>query len=420
MKVENIGKRQNMSAEFTLELTDSTFGGDALGRLPDGRAVFIPFGVPGETVKIRLTSEKPTFARGEIVEVITPSPQRIAPLCPHFGVCGGCSYQHLAYPDQLLLKQKIVADQLRRLGGLVDFPVDPVVASPSPWNYRNTVQFHVSPTGRLGFQRASSNAFVEVSECHLPQDAINQLWPQLNLEEGSGITRADLREGADEDLLLTLESQVDDPPEFEVDFPISVVYTGPSNTTVLSGEEFVIMPVLSRNFKVSSASFFQTNLPQAEAMVKKVLSLAGDLKGRTVLDAYCGVGLFSAFLAEKAGQLIGIELSDSACDDFAVNLDEFENVSLYIGAVEEILPSLELIPNIVVIDPPRAGLDQKVVAAIAAAAPEKVIYVSCDPSTLARDIKRFAAQGYTVKSVTPFDQFPQTHHIECISLLEKA
>jgi 23S rRNA (uracil1939-C5)-methyltransferase len=419
MKVENIGKRRKMSAEYTLELTDMTFGGDALGRLPDGRAVFIPFGLPGETVKVRLTSEKPTFARGEIVEVITPSPQRIAPLCPHFGVCGGCSYQHLAYPDQLLLKQKIVADQLRRLGGLVDFPVDPVVASPSPWNYRNTVQFHVSPTGRLGFQRASSNAFVEVSECHLPQDAINQLWPQLNLEEGSGITRADLREGADEDLLLTLESQVDDPPEFEVDFPISVVYTGPSSTTVLSGEEFVIMPVLSRNFKVSSASFFQTNLPQAEAMVKKVLSLAGDLKGRTVLDAYCGVGLFSAFLAEKAGQLIGIELSDSACDDFAVNLDEFENVSLYIGAVEEILPSLELTPNIVVIDPPRAGLDQKVVAAITAAAPEKVIYVSCDPSTLARDIKRFAGQGYMVKSVTPFDQFPQTHHIECISLLEK-
>jgi 23S rRNA (uracil1939-C5)-methyltransferase len=419
MKVENIGKRRNMSTEFTLELTDSTFGGDALGRLPDGRAVFIPFGLPGETVKVRLTSEKPTFARGEIVEVITPSPQRIAPLCPHFGVCGGCSYQHLAYPDQLLLKQKIVADQLRRLGGLIDFPVDPVVASPSPWNYRNTVQFHVSPTGKLGFQRASSNAFVEVSECHLPQDAINQLWPQLNLEEGSGITRADLREGADEDLLLTLESQVDDPPEFEVDFPISVVYTGPSNTTVLSGEEFVIMPVLSRNFKVSSASFFQTNLPQAEAMVKKVLSLAGDLKGRTVLDAYCGVGLFSAFLAEKAGQLIGIELSDSACDDFAVNLDEFENVSLYIGAVEEILPSLELTPNIVVIDPPRAGLDQKVVAAIAAAAPEKVIYVSCDPSTLARDLKRFTGQGYTVKSVTPFDQFPQTHHVETVSLLKR-
>ena len=409
-----------MSAEFTLELTDSTFGGDALGRLPDGRAVFIPFGLPGETVKVRLTAEKPTFARGEIVQVITPSPQRIAPLCPHFGVCGGCSYQHLAYPDQLLLKQKIVADQLRRLGGLADFPVDPVVASPSPWNYRNTVQFHVSPGGKLGFQRASSNAFVEVSECHLPQDAINQLWPQLNLEEGSGITRADLREGADEDLLLTLESQVDDPPEFEVDFPISVVYTGPSSTTVLSGEEFVLMPVLSRNFKVSSASFFQTNLPQAEAMVKKVLALAGDLKGRTVLDAYCGVGLFSAFLAEKAGQLIGIELSDSACDDFAVNLDEFENVSLYIGAVEEILPSLELSPNIVVIDPPRAGLDQKVVAAITAAAPEKIIYVSCDPSTLARDIKRFGQQGYTVKSVTPFDQFPQTHHIECISLLEKA
>ena len=206
------------------------------------------------------------------------------------------------------------------------------------------------------------------------------------------------------------------PPEFSVDFPISVVYSNGDDSTVLSGEEFVVMTVSGRSFKVSIDSFFQTNIPQAEAMVAKVLQLAGELHEKVVLDAYCGVGLFSAFMAKEAAQLIGIELSDSACDDYATNLDEFDNVSLYMGAVEEVLPSLEIHPDVVVIDPPRAGLDKRVITAIVTARPQKVIYVSCDPATLARDVKRFSQQGYNLVSVTPFDQFPQTHHIETISL----
>ncbi|MHC1739568.1 MAG: class I SAM-dependent RNA methyltransferase [Anaerolineaceae bacterium] len=408
-----------MSTEFIVELQAMTFGGDALGRLPDGRAVFVPFGLPGETVKIRLTENKATFAKGEIGEIITPSPLRIKPLCPHFGSCGGCNYQHLAYCDQLEIKQKIVVDQLKRLAGLVDFPVNHVVASPSPWNYRNTVQFRVSPAGKLGYQRANSNAFVEIKECHLPQENINTLWPQLDFDENSGIDRAILREGADADMILGLESKQEQPPEFSVDFPISVVYTGPEGLTVFSGEEFVVMEVNGRSFKVSMGSFFQANTLQAEAMVKHVLQLAGDLDGKTVVDAYCGVGLFSAFLAPQVKQLIGIELSESSCNDYAVNMDEFNNVDLYIGTVEQVLPSLSITPEIVVVDPPRVGLDQLVVNAIAKLQPEKIIYVSCDPATLARDIKRFALLGYSLTGVTPFDQFPQTYHIETVSLLEK-
>jgi 23S rRNA (uracil1939-C5)-methyltransferase len=405
-----------MYSEFTISLTDMTFGGDALGKLPDGRAVFVPFGLPGETVRIRLTEEKSTFARGQIYEIITPSPLRIPARCPYFGNCGGCSYQQLAYPDQLSLKQKLVADQLKRLAGLADFPVEPIVASPSPWYYRNTMQFRVSPAGRLGFQRANSTTFIEIKECFLPQENINQLWPQLDLEENSGIERVVIRAGGEDDLILGLESQQELPPEFSVDFPISVVYSNGDDSTVFSGDEFVLMAVSGRSFKVSIKSFFQTNIPQAEAMVAKVLQLSGDLSGKTVLDAYCGVGLFSAFMAGQAAQLIGIELSDSACDDYATNLDEFDNVSLYMGAVEQVLPSLEIHPEIVVIDPPRAGLDQRVIAAVTAAQPAKVIYVSCDPATFARDAKRFIQQGYSLVSVAPFDQFPQTHHIETISL----
>ena len=409
-----------MEKEFTVTITGMTFGGDALGRLPDGRAVFVPFALPGETVKVRLLEEKKNFARARLLEVLQPSPQRISPRCRHFGQCGGCSYQNLSYPDQLLLKQNIVKDQLRRLGGFADFPVEPVVPAPSPWNYRNTVQFSLSPAGKCSFQRAGSRDLVEISECFLPQTGINELWPRLDFAADSGIERAVLREGEEGDILLGLESSAAQPPEFSVDFPISVVYTSPDGQTVLSGDEFILMEVNGRPFKVSVQSFFQANLAQAGKMVEQVLHLAGDLSSKTVVDAYCGVGLFSAFLAQRAQRLIGIELSESSCDDFAVNLEEFNNVELYVGAVEQVLPALDAQSDLVVIDPPRAGLDRCVTEALIRQAPPRIIYVSCDPATLARDVKRLAESGYTLQQVTPFDQFPQTYHIECICLLEHA
>lgn len=406
-----------MPSEYELVLEEMVFGGDALGHLPDGRAVFIPFGLPGEKVCISIIEEKKSFARGRIEKLVKSSPLRIQPKCPHFGICGGCNYQHLAYTDQLEIKQRIVKSQLKRLAGITDFPVGPVVPSPLQWNYRNTVQFRVSYDGRVGYQAAGTNDLVEISECHLPADELNALWPQLSLEPGSGIQRMVLRQGGEGDLLLVLESSQDTPPEFSVDFPLSVVFNGPDQQYVLSGEDLVLMRVKDRDFRVSAGSFFQTNLPQAEAMVNHVLTLAGDLAGKTVLDAYSGVGLFSAFLAAKAKRLIAIEAAESSCNDFAVNLDEFDNVELYIDQVENVLPGLEIPLDVAVVDPPRAGLDARVISALVAAKPQKIVYVSCDPATLARDIKRFMEQGYSLKSLTPFDQFPQTYHIETVALI---
>lgn len=404
---------------FELILEDMVFGGDALGHLPDGRAVFVPFGLPGEKVILSIIEEKKSFARGRIEKILVPSPLRIQPRCRHYGICGGCNYQHLTYRDQLEIKRGIVRNQLQRMAGLMDFPVAPVVPSPSEWNYRNTVQFRVSYDGNVGYQAAGTNDLVEISECHLPADELNSLWPKLLLEPGSGIHRMILRQGGEGDLLLALESNQETPPEFLVDFPISVVFKNPESQFVLSGEDLTLMQVKGRDFRVSVDSFFQVNLPQAEAMVDHVMSLAGNLKGKTVLDAYSGVGLFSAFLAATAKQLIAIEVSESSCNDFAVNLDEFDNVELYIDQVENVLPNLKIPLDLVVVDPPRAGLDPRVVSALIAAKPQKIIYVSCDPATLARDTKRFVEGGYTLKSVTPFDQFPQTYHIECVAELVK-
>jgi 23S rRNA (uracil1939-C5)-methyltransferase len=407
-----------MPSEFEVTLQEMVFGGDAIGRLPDGRAVFVPFGLPGEKVSITITEEKQSFARGRITELLLPSPQRIQPRCKHFGVCGGCNYQHMDYSSQLEVKRQIVRQQLQRLAGLTDFPVEAVVPSPNQWNYRNSIQFHVSPQGRLGFQRAGSNDLIEISECHLPAENINTLWLQVGFEGGSGIDRLQLREGCESDMIMGLESRSDQPPDFTVDFPISAVFLGPDSHYVLSGDDFILMQVKERLFRVSVSSFFQANLDQAAAMVDHVLKLAGNLKGKTVVDAYCGVGLFSAFMAGQSKRLVAIEVSESSCNDFAVNLDEFNNVELYIDQVENVLPSLDLKPDIVVVDPPRAGLDARVAAALAKAKPQKIIYVSCDPATLARDVKRLAQNGYELKSVTPFDQFPQTSHIEVIALLE--
>ena len=396
------------------------YGGDAFGRLPDGRAVFVPFALPGELVRVRLVEQKRGHARAELLEVLEPSPDRITPRCSHYTVCGGCHYQHLSYPAQLAAKTAILAEQLRRLGGLVEIPIQPAVPSPQPWNYRNHIQFHLTAEGRLGFQRAGSERVVPIQECHLPEPLINQVWPQIELEPLPGVERLSLRAGADDELLLVFESSDPEPFEFSVEeLPVSAVHLGPGGTLVLAGSDSLVIEVLGRPFQVSAGSFFQVNTPQAEAMLRHVLELVGAGPFQTLLDVYCGVGLFSAFLAPRASRLVGIELSPSACADFAANLDEFEHVELYEADAETVLGSVDFHPDLILVDPPRAGLGQAALDGLLAQQAPRLVYISCDPATLARDSKRLVAGGYNLVSVTPFDLFPQTYHIESISLWER-
>jgi 23S rRNA (uracil1939-C5)-methyltransferase len=408
----------------TIILDKLTYGGDAMGRLPDGRAVFIPFGLPGERVRVRLTEEKKNFARGELVGVIEPSPNRIAPRCKHFSVCGGCHYQHLPYSKQLHAKTDILRDQLTRIGKIANPPVAPTVASPEEWNYRNHVQFHLTEEGKLGYINASGNAVIPIEECHLPETSLNELWPQLEFDAGTEVERVSLRAGADDDLLLALESDSPEPPALELEAGISVAHIYEGNSVVLAGEDHILIRVLGRDFKASAASFFQVNTAMAKKMVEHLrtqVSWRNLGSNDTLLDLYCGAGLFSAFFASRVGKVIGIESSPSACEDFAVNLDEFENVELYEGAAEEILPALvEQVSDLryAIADPPRAGLDRRVLDALLALHPRVIAYASCDPSTLARDARRLIEGGYVLKQVTPFDLFPQTYHIESVSIFE--
>jgi len=400
-------------------LTTLTYGGEAMGRLEDGRAVFIPFGLPGERVSVRLTDEKKNFARGEIVEILEASPDRIEAKCKHFGECGGCHYQNLSYEKQLTAKTEILIDQLKRIGKIENPPVKPMAASSNPWNYRNHVQFSLNKDGKLGFQKSNSNRVIPITECHMPEASINDFWSQLEFEPETNIERVSLRAGVDDDLLIVLESESPEPPELEIEAGISIAHVYEENTVVIAGNDHIIIRVLDRDFKVSAASFFQVNTAMAEKMVQHLLTCLPVSSSATLLDVYCGAGLFSAFFAPKCGRVIGIESSESACEDFAVNLDEFDNVELYEGFAEEILQHLEIQPNIVLVDPPRAGLDKLVIDGIFNLNPQMIAYVSCDPSTLARDAARLINAGYKLKEVTPFDLFPQTYHIESISLFEK-
>jgi len=408
--------------EHEITFTTFTYGGDTMGRLADGRAVFIPFGLPGERVRVRLTEEKRSFARGELVEVLEVSPRRIIPRCIHFGVCGGCHYQNLPYEDQLLAKTEILRDQLIRIGKIENPPVQKMVASSNPWNYRNHVQFHLTKDGRLGYMGAgttSAQGIIPISECHLPEVFINSLWPQLEFEPEMNIERVSLRAGKDEDLMLVLESDSPDAPELETEAEISVAHVYGVNAVVIAGNDHIVLRVLGRDFRTSAASFFQVNTVMAEKMVHHLLTYLPVSSSTTLLDVYCGVGLFSAFLAPKCKTVIGIESSESAREDFAANLDEFDNVELYEGLADDVIPYLEAQPDIVLLDPPRAGLEKRVADGILRLNPRLIAYVSCDPSTLARDAARLLNGGYRLKDVTPFDLFPQTYHIESISLFER-
>lgn len=401
-----------------VQLTNLVYGGECIGRLADGRAVFVPYGLPGEIVSIEIVEDKKRYARGKIVEIVQPSPERIQPRCGHFGVCGGCHYQHISYPAQLAAKKAILTDLHHRIAGIENPPVEDIEPSQSPWFYRNSIQFHLSPDGRLGYQKWGSNQVVPINECYLPEEPLNELWPRLDFEPLPDLEKIDLRLGSGDEILLALESSSAEMPEFEVDLPLSAVHLSPAGLIVLAGDDHLGMEILGRPFKVSARSFFQVNTAQAEKMVNTLLEWLPVSKQTTMLDIYCGVGLFSAFFAPKVGRCIGIELSESACEDYAANLDEFDNVELYIGAAEKILPALGVKAQVAVLDPPRAGVDPLALDALVDIRPEVIAYVSCDPSTLARDTARLLKAGYQLERVKPFDLFPHTYHIESISLFK--
>ena len=408
-----------------IHIEKCVYGGDGLGHLADGRAVFVPFTLPGEDVNIELVDEKGKFARGRMLEITVPSPLRVNPPCPHFGICGGCHYQMLAYEDQVQLKTSILKEQLERLGGFCFAKELEFTPAPHPLAYRNQVQFHPLTNGNLGFMSAEGMQIIPIDTCLLPLQGIQQIWPQLELAEDHQLSRIAFREDSRGEILALLEGVDSEPPDLETDLPISLAYKakGVPGIFMLAGEDSLLYNLQGKDYLVSPESFFQVNLEVAEAMLNYVLSLLPTDLIPEILELYSGVGFFSRSLAERCNHLVAIEASASACYDFVDNMNAFDNVDLYEGAVEEILPSLvkELPhPQLVVLDPPRSGLQPKAREALLSLDPDQIIYISCDPSSLARDLKAFKAAGYKLMNLRGFDMFPQTYHIETVVLMSRA
>ncbi|NMB54135.1 MAG: class I SAM-dependent RNA methyltransferase [Leptolinea sp.] len=400
-----------------LRIDQLVYGGSGLARTEDGRVALIPFTLPGETVEIESLTYKNNIYTSFPSLIKVAHSLRVNPPCPYYMHCGGCHYQHMTYDAQLTTKKIILMEQLGRIAGNVQTVVENTTASNKTFNYRNHVQFHLDSEGKPGFQMASSHDVVPVTNCLLLEDSLNALLPSLSFEPHTGLQRIALRDDGMGDPLLFLTGNTINPPEFEVDFPLNVVYRGPAGDMILSGEGYNVFSMLGREFKVSAGSFFQINRSIAEKIINLLLQVVDQEQYPTILDCYCGVGLFSAFLAERTNRLIGIESSEDACADFTVNLDRYDAIELYQGNVEVVLPNLDIHPGLVIVDPPRAGIAPAAIRALIKCHPRKIFYVSCDPSTLARDSKILTGSGYQIDSITPLDMFPQTYHIETVTVL---
>ena len=392
-------------------------GGDAVGHY-QGKAVFVPLALPGETVRVDLVQDRPRYARARLVKVLQASTERVEPRCPHFGRCGGCHWQHISYEAQLRYKTEIVRSLLQRIGRQPDPQVRSPLGMGIPWSYRNNVQLRVDAAGHLGYYAAKSHDIVPVGRCLLSHPLIERLWADLP-KVPPGVRRVILRAGTvSGDQMAILEGAGETPPSREWPLSASCLYAGPSGKmTLLAGQRYLHERLAGRAFRVSARSFFQVNTHQAERLVEVVRRYAA-LNGEKLLDAYCGVGVLGLTLAAKAGAVLGIESSLWAVKDAVAN-DRDELITLYRGDVVAVLTDLELSSDAIVLDPPRSGCSPGALEALARCDANRIVYVSCDPATLARDILRLNTHDYELQEVQPVDMFPQTYHIETVALMRK-
>lgn len=403
---------------LTLELTDMANGGDALGRDEDGRVIFVPFAIPGETVRVEIVEDKGRFAHARLKEVVKPSPQRIEPRCPHFGVCGNCHWQHIEYEAQLAYKQEIVKDQLARIGHLEEVNVRPTLPNPEPWTYRTDVEFSPAPDGELGFWSSVLGEVMPVEVCYVIREPLLELFQDvdLTLPELRNLT---LRLGDDDSLLVGLEVEGVEAPHLAVDFPVSAAMILPDGSAAnLVGDNYVVKAVKGRNFRVSAGSFFYPSPPATGQLIDTVLAFGAFTGAETVCEAYCGVGTITAFLSERVAEIIGIEMAPDAVADAVYNLADTENVTLYEGGVAEVLAGIPIRPDVVVLDPPQDGLSREAVEEILKLGAPRIIYVSADPATLARDGRQLNEAGYDPQVVQPIDMKPQNFRAHSVSLWE--
>ena len=447
---------------LSVTIDDLAFGGEGVGRA-DGYVIFVRGGVPGDRLRVRLDQARSRFGRGRIEAIETPSPHRIEAPCPYFGRCGGCRLQHVDYQAQLAFKSKQVTDALERLGGLGPVDVRPILGAADTYGYRNKMEFTVA-RARNGagltvglHERERYDSVLDVERCLLQSDRMNALLDEARrffAESGLAAWEQDSGEGLLRFLMLregyrTGESMVNivtSSPAVSELAPLAaqlaarvprttsvVMNVNPKKASVavgveehlLGGRDHILESVGGLQFQVSANSFFQTNTAQAERLFSLVLDSAGLTGDETVLDLYSGTGAISLQLAGRCRWVYGVEVTQAAVDDAGRNAaaNGIANCTFLAGEVRFALPSLiaqGVRAQVVVADPPRAGFHPKALRALLQMGPARIVYVSCNPSTLARDLGELVRGGYRLEWVQPVDMFPHTPHIEAVARLEKA
>lgn len=446
----------NQGKIFEINITGYTHDGAGVGRI-DKKVVFVPGALLGEKVEIEVTGKRKGILFGKVRNIITPHPARTKPLCAVYHACGGCQLQHVSYNEQAKIKEKIVEDSLKRIGKFNDIEISPLLKADEPWAYRNKGSFRVVERGKkvvLGFYEEGSHNVTpqfcrylfspRVTELlTLLEDKLTEYNVIIGSEKDKGLHHILIRESklTGEIMLvlivsgnfLSVEKERKIAREIKDNIPLVVSIcknykkdiVGPIlgvKTEVILGKGEIMEGLGSFTFKISPPSFFQVNTSQAEVLYEKALEYAG-LKGtELVVDAYCGTGTISHFLAQKGRKVIGIEVVPEAVKDAEENaeMNGMSNLEFMQGKAEELLPHLVdkgMKPDVVVVDPPRRGCDIALLESIAKVKPERVVYVSCNPATLARDLRFLADRGYVVEKVQPVDLFPQSAHVECIIMM---
>jgi 23S rRNA (uracil1939-C5)-methyltransferase len=402
---------------FEVEIEGMAHGGSGIGR-HHRRTVFVPFTIPGERVLVRPVSEQEHYIHAEGVRLLEASADRVYPACEAFGSngCVRCHWQHIAYEAQLLLKQDVLADQLERIGKVRQVDIRPTVPSPLEWGYHYHMTFVVTPDGRLALPGRDAKRVVTVHECQLLHPELLELYDTLDLEL-EGISRVRLQIGSDGVKMLILTVTEDTAPELEADFPASVNLLLPSNEPVnLIGDAHSRYDVGSRSFRVTAGSYIRPNIPQLTNLAGAVETLLDAKPDDHVLDLYAGVGIFSAVLAARAARVTLVESYPPAVTDADENLSGFDNVDVFEGGVDNVLESLDEPYDAAVIDPPSGGVSGKIVTQLARLGVKRLIYVSDDPGTLARDTRRLAQAGFRLVAAQPIDLSPQTYYLDSVAL----
>ena len=378
-----------------LTIEKLVYGGDGLAR-DEGRVVLTPFVLPGEIVRADIARAKNDLLRGRVIEVVNASPSRVDPDCPYFYKCGGCQYQHAAYESQLEQKREILREVLRRVGK-IDHQGDIEVVSGPPWEYRNRAQLHIDG-GAVGYFEAGSHKLCAIERCPISSPRINDAIVHLARE----LPRyRSFTAGVE---LFTNES------DLQVNLPDRV----PASVLPLFQELGTSSPITYGQFRVSRGSFFQVNRFLVEQLVEAAI---GDASGETALDLYAGVGLFAARLTSSFQRVIAVEPGGNAYRDLEFNMKDA--ATLERKTAEGYLPGLEKAPDLIVADPPRAGLGKAVIGDLVRLRALGLTIVSCDPATLARDLGPLLAAGYGIERLTLVDLFPQTYHMEAVVRLRR-